>query len=128
MRAIEVQQMKQNGRAQPETEEEKQRRNRLKALRYALVFGGSWLAYKIIRWIVKGGGGNRRQRLLQNQPYNNNNSNSSLYNSMMGGVGGVSNYGYGSGSNGGYGMSSSYYSPSYSSYGAGGMGGYGGYY
>ena len=41
---------------------------------------------------------------------------------MMGGVGGVSNYGYGNGSNGGYGMSS-YYSPSYaSSYGAGGMG------
>eukprot|EP00536_Pseudo-nitzschia_multiseries_P004776 jgi/Psemu1/285340/fgenesh1_pg.82_\ len=32
-----------------ETEEEKQKRKRLKALRYAFVFGGGWLAYKLIR-------------------------------------------------------------------------------
>ncbi|KAG7369810.1 hypothetical protein IV203_027556 [Nitzschia inconspicua] len=35
-----------------ETEEDKQRRKRLKALRYALVFGGSWLAYKIVRGLL----------------------------------------------------------------------------
>jgi hypothetical protein len=115
MRAIELEIIHQKG--QPETEEEKQRRNRLKALRYALVFGGSWLAYKVIRWIVKADGDGRRR--LQNQPHNNNNN--LFYNNMMGG--GASNYGYGSGSNG-YGMSSPH-SP-YSSYGTG-MGGYGGY-
>jgi len=32
-----------------ESEEERNRRKRLKALRYAFVFGGSWLAYKLIR-------------------------------------------------------------------------------
>lgn len=46
MRALE-----QKGRA-AETEEEKQRRRRLKALRYAVVFGGSWLAYKLVRHLL----------------------------------------------------------------------------
>jgi len=32
-----------------ETEEERSKRKRLKALRYAFVFGGGWLAYKLIR-------------------------------------------------------------------------------
>lgn len=32
-----------------ETEEEREKRKRLKALRYAFVFGGGWLAYKLIR-------------------------------------------------------------------------------
>ena len=32
-----------------ESEEERNRRKRLKALRYAFVFGGSWLAYKLVR-------------------------------------------------------------------------------
>ena len=32
-----------------ETEEEKRKRKRLKVIRYAIVFGGSWLAYKLIR-------------------------------------------------------------------------------
>ena len=35
-----------------ESEEDKQRRKRLKALRYALVFGGSWLAYKLVRHLL----------------------------------------------------------------------------
>ncbi|KAL3924369.1 MAG: hypothetical protein SGARI_006045 [Bacillariaceae sp.] len=34
------------------TPEDQQRRKRLKALRYALVMGGSWLAYKIIRHVL----------------------------------------------------------------------------
>eukprot|EP00535_Pseudo-nitzschia_heimii_P008667 CAMPEP_0197180080 /NCGR_PEP_ID=MMETSP1423-20130617/4818_1 /TAXON_ID=476441 /ORGANISM="Pseudo-nitzschia heimii, Strain UNC1101" /LENGTH=336 /DNA_ID=CAMNT_0042630101 /DNA_START=32 /DNA_END=1042 /DNA_ORIENTATION=+ len=32
-----------------ETDEEREKRKRLKVLRYAFVFGGSWLAYKLIR-------------------------------------------------------------------------------
>lgn len=35
-----------------ETEEERKRRKRLKALRYAFVFGGGWLAYKLIRRLL----------------------------------------------------------------------------
>ncbi|KAG7345405.1 hypothetical protein IV203_032936 [Nitzschia inconspicua] len=35
-----------------ETDEDKQRRKRLKALRYAFVFGGSWLAYKIVKGLL----------------------------------------------------------------------------
>lgn len=34
---------------QNETEEETKKRKRLKALRYAFVFGGGWLAYKLVR-------------------------------------------------------------------------------
>ena len=46
MRALEA-----KGR-ETESEEDKQRRKRLKALRYALVFGGSWLAYKLARHLL----------------------------------------------------------------------------
>jgi hypothetical protein len=42
-----------------ETEEEERKRKRLKALRYALVFGGGWLAYKLIRNLLF------RKRLVQ---------------------------------------------------------------
>lgn len=43
MRALE------NMERECESEEEQRKRKRLKALRYAFVFGGSWLAYKLIR-------------------------------------------------------------------------------
>jgi hypothetical protein len=46
-----------------ETEEDKQRRKRLKALRYALVFGGSWVAYKIVRGLLLQKRNNNRRRL-----------------------------------------------------------------
>ncbi len=45
-----------------ESEEERNRRKRLKALRYAFVFGGSWLAYKLIRNLLF-----RKRSLLQRQ-------------------------------------------------------------
>ncbi len=44
-----------------ESEEERIRRKKLKALRYAFVFGGSWLAYKLIRNLLF------RKRNLQHQ-------------------------------------------------------------
>jgi len=56
MRALEI-----AGR-ECETEEERQKRKRLKALRYAFVFGGSWLAYKLIRNLLF------RKRSLQRRP------------------------------------------------------------
>ena len=46
-----------------ETEEEERKRKRLKALRYAFVFGGGWLAYKLIRNLLF-----RKRSLLQRQP------------------------------------------------------------
>jgi hypothetical protein len=54
---------------QHETEEEKQRRRRLKALRYALAFGGGWLAYKLIRSLLlfTSMDPSRRRRLRQHQ-------------------------------------------------------------
>jgi hypothetical protein len=48
MRALELHMNQQR----EETEEDMQRRKRLKALRYALVMGGSWLAYKFIRHLL----------------------------------------------------------------------------
>eukprot|EP00531_Pseudo-nitzschia_arenysensis_P018680 CAMPEP_0116153862 /NCGR_PEP_ID=MMETSP0329-20121206/21471_1 /TAXON_ID=697910 /ORGANISM="Pseudo-nitzschia arenysensis, Strain B593" /LENGTH=333 /DNA_ID=CAMNT_0003650799 /DNA_START=61 /DNA_END=1061 /DNA_ORIENTATION=- len=45
-----------------ESKEEKNRRKQLKALRYAFVFGGSWLAYKLIRNLLF-----RKRSLLQRQ-------------------------------------------------------------
>jgi hypothetical protein len=46
-----------------ETEKEKQQKRRLKALRYTLVFGGSWLVYKIVRSLVFHKRNRRRQFL-----------------------------------------------------------------
>lgn len=43
-----------------DTEEDRQRRRRLKALRYALVFGGSYVAYKLVRNLLFRGGQRRR--------------------------------------------------------------------
>jgi len=67
-----------------ETEEEKQKRKRLKALRYAFVFGGGWLAYKLILNLLFR---KRKFRLQQNQnhhqqsiPAENNYSTQSYFN------------------------------------------------
>ena len=46
-----------------ETKEEREKRKRLKVLRYAFVFGGSWLAYKLIRNLLF------RKRSLQQRKY-----------------------------------------------------------
>jgi hypothetical protein len=50
-----------------ETEEERNKRKRLKALRYAFVFGGGWLAYKLIRNLLF------RKRSLQLRHYGQSN-------------------------------------------------------
>lgn len=50
-----------------ESEEDKQRRRRLKALRYALVLGGSWLAYKVVRQLLFQKDAWRRGRRQQQQ-------------------------------------------------------------
>eukprot|EP00539_Tryblionella_compressa_P004261 CAMPEP_0178746334 /NCGR_PEP_ID=MMETSP0744-20121128/7755_1 /TAXON_ID=913974 /ORGANISM="Nitzschia punctata, Strain CCMP561" /LENGTH=332 /DNA_ID=CAMNT_0020399541 /DNA_START=51 /DNA_END=1049 /DNA_ORIENTATION=- len=118
MRALE-QHMK-NSITREETEEEKQRRRRLKALRYALVFGGSWLAYKLVRMLLlKTKRSHGRRRLLEttNNPtaglLNNNNS---FYNSTSVGPYGMSTPPYNNtsyGPLGGYGGYSPYYGSSY---------------
>jgi hypothetical protein len=56
LRAIEAVQIKN------ESEEQKSRRRRLKALRWAILMGGSWLVYKLLHRIIRG----RRRRLTNN--------------------------------------------------------------
>ena len=86
-----------------ETPEQKQKRRRLKALRWALVMGTSWFVYKLLRRIFTS---SRRKRLGYHQQGRHNNSNP--YSTSSG-------YHY-------LPMTSSY-SPGY--YGAAGGGGYG---
>ena len=82
-----------------ESEEERNRRNTLKALRYAFVFGGSWLAYKLIRNLLF-----TKRSLLQGQQRastststmfgSNHNVQPNIENVSMGspGAAGISNY------------------------------------
>jgi len=72
-----------------ESEEERNRRKRLKALRYAFVFGGSWLAYKLVRHFLFKTSSRSRYPMIQppnfhamsnySSPSNNNNN---IYRSM----------------------------------------------
>lgn len=103
LRAIEAMQI------EKETEEQKRRRRRLKAIRWAILMGGSWLVYKLIHRITTG----KRRRRLANHNHtttNNNNGLMSLFGGNPGYGGGYSNYGgygssYGSNMYGGYGHS-----------------------
>jgi uncharacterized membrane protein YgcG len=107
-----------------ETKEDKKKRQRLKALRWALVMGTSWVVYKLIRRITSS---SRRRRLRHNGASstnaimpNNNYSPSYSY-----GTGGYGSSMYGPSMNGGGYNSSSPYGSSL--FGGGGYGG-GGYF
>jgi hypothetical protein len=82
MRALEQQQQQQQNNRE-ETEKVKQHQRRLKALRYALVFGGSWLTYKMVRAILFHARDKRRLLTATPGPTNNNLMGSFLGRSAM---------------------------------------------
>lgn len=95
-----------------ETEQQKKRRQRLKTIRWALMVGGSYVVYKLIRRITS-----KRKQLMQRGNHL----------SASTGSGSFANYGSsfgGSGLYGGYNMHSSFGGPSM--YGSGGYYGSGG--
>ncbi|CAJ1967113.1 unnamed protein product [Cylindrotheca closterium] len=97
-----------------ETEQQKKRRQRLKTIRWALMVGGSYVVYKIIRRLTS-----KRKQIDQRGNHS----------TAFGGYGSGMNYGSsygGSGLYGGYNMQSSFGSPSM--YGGGGFNGAGGGY
>ena len=69
-----------------ETEEERNKRKRLKALRYAFVFGGGWLAYKLIRNFLF------RKRSLQLRQYGQSSNIDNLSQMASPGMTALSNY------------------------------------
>lgn len=99
-----------------ETEQQKMRRRRLKALRWALVVAATYTAFRLLRSLFAARRKGRRRPLLTADPYHHNSS-------LVAQASGYSPY-----SSGGYGMTP-YGSGMGGMYGAGGLyGGSGGYY